>query len=301
MARSGLCVPASIAPRSPARRLDHAVAVGAERGAQEAPDFRLVLDHQDRRSAARSFRRHLWRGLERQGEAERRALREDARPRCRPPCRSHDRAADGETQAHPADGSSRCCRGRTWRTAPRDRPAAAPGRSPRSRCGSHAASMSAARRIGVPGGVYLEAFSSKLTRTCSISTRRSARAAGPAAARPEPDVRRAAPAGERSTEPTTSLSECQSRLRTIAPPSRRVIWSTLATRSLICCDCWKMLRASALLSARSSLSPRSTRLDEGGDVESKALARVFSSSRSRISGLVGGCCQWRAWRRGAWS
>ena len=47
MARSGLCVPASIAPRVAVLGLQYAVAFRAERGSQEAPDLGLVLDDQD--------------------------------------------------------------------------------------------------------------------------------------------------------------------------------------------------------------------------------------------------------------
>ena len=247
MARSGLCMPASSVAAPAVGRLDHAVALGAERRAQELADLGLVLDHEDGRAhCAERFGRHRRRRLERQGEAERgadarQALGPDAaavqlrrsRGRWRGPSRRaavelledalevalgqaraevldrHHELAAGDLRAQPDQRARRGVARRVLQQV---------GRAP-ARSGSRRRAPAADRRAGRP--------------SCRCVARRSRR--------------------RRSTEPAISSSEPQSRSRRIAPLSRRVICSTLVTSSDI---------VARLLDRCSARAPRARSADQ---------------------------------------
>jgi hypothetical protein len=208
------------------------------------------------------FRRALGRRLDREREAERRAafgapLGPEAAAMQR-----HDRAADGKAQA---DAAGRALGGAAmeFRKQLSGIPGGRPGPESSIERRSSSPKRSARRTTVVPGGVYLAAFSSRLANTCSMSvasTRTSGRSPG-ISTRNACDAKRSR--NRRSTVPAISVGACQSRSSAIAPASSRVISSTLATSSPICCDCSKTLRASAPLlraqevSVRKSFSIRS--------------------------------------------
>ena len=239
MARSGLCVPASIAPRVAGLGLDHAVALGAERGAQEAPDLGLVLDHQDGGARLGHSGGTCRRVLERQREAERGAaagppLRPDA-----PAVQLDDRAADGEAEADAADRASGAPRWNLPNSALLVARRQARARRPPPRRAARRRTRTARRRApACPAACTCAAFSSRLTSTCSISAGVDAHQRQVAREVDRDRVLREALAQARAAPRRRSRRANASRVRArCRRASRRVISSTLATSWLISCDC----------------------------------------------------------------
>ena len=158
------------------RRLDDLVALGAEAGAQQPADRRLVVDDEDADGAGASCRGVLGaavgRGRQGDGEDGARSGRPGCRRRsCRPwPRRSRGRSR-GRGRCRPAPGRP-SARGGTCRRCARGRPAGCPRprRAPAS--DDAAAGIAPALRRGrsVPAGAYFAALSSRLNSTCSNST-----------------------------------------------------------------------------------------------------------------------------------
>src|SRR5262249_34841838 len=217
-------------------RLDHPIAVGTERRAQEAANFRLVLHDQDRRA---------WLGHSGGtcGAGSSGSVKRNAEPfgrrsaQIRPPCRLTTARQIARPSPTPPTGPSRLPRVNFSKSASGS-PGGRPGPSSSTETRTSPPVASAESLIGVPDGVYLKAFSRRLASTCSISSA-SRRTRGSAGSATRTGCEASGSRRRASTEPTTSLRACQSRFSAIAPPSRRVICSTLATRSLICCECSK--------------------------------------------------------------
>ena len=160
-------------------------------------------------------------------------------------------------------------------------PAGNPGPASSTETSRPSSCLSTRSVMRVPGGVCLAAFSIRLASTCSMSAA-STRTSGSSIGRSTStgcDSRRSC--SRRSTAPAISLMLCQSRLSAIAPASSRVISSTLPTRPPICCDCSKMLAASALRSSAPRRSPRSTRLDEAPEITASGVRRSCEIEASR--------------------
>ena len=197
------------------RRLDDAVAFGAERRAQEAPDLRLVLDDQDAWRAARHRRRGASAGTAggaSSGSVKRNAVpppgtrsaqilppcsrtiaRQIARPSPTPPPRLRRAAVElGEHALEVAVGQA----GAEVLDRDDELAAAALRAQPDQRCPAACAARRSRAGCRAPA---------------RSASRPRAPAAGRRAARPSPGAPPAARAGARSTEPAISASDAQSR------------------------------------------------------------------------------------------
>ena len=207
-----------------------------ERGAQEPPHGRLVLDDQHERSRrghapTPSLRRPL-RGVGRRGrrledgqrQAEHRPAARAVRGREPPAVRVRDGARDGEAEPHAADARMRRPDG-TSRTRAPPHPAGSRARDRRPRPRASPPSRRARISMSEPGGVYFAAFSSRFTKQLlargsgSIDSERDARPG----CRSSPGARRARSSTRVSAEPTTSSSGTHSRLGSTTPDSSRVM------------------------------------------------------------------------------
>ena len=212
--RSGLWAAARAGPRAPRRRLNHLVALGGERGRRKrriAPRPRYedpvsALAH----GASASFLLDGAAGAPSMGSVKRNTAPPPARSSAsiRAAVRLHDAAADGEAEAGAARGrrarriSRRCgCRSRRGRR----------GRGPRPRSRPSPGSPRRDQRWRRARGVYLAAFSSRLTRTCSTRTASNGtrgRSAGSRAARGRPPSRLPAARAPRPRPPRSTATPC---------------------------------------------------------------------------------------------
>ena len=264
------------------RRLEEPVAVALERGAEEAPDLRLVLDEDDRPASgviapAPGTGGSAVYSVERQREAERRrrlraVLRPDATAvRLR---RSRGRSASPSPRLACRPGPP----GRTSRTRAPPRPVGSPG--PRSATSTRQTLPSVAVRDDVDGAVRRActsiALSRRLTSTCSISTSsigtsgRSARDADVTRGA-EPRLLGAAPARPRRPPRAGCHSLCELEGAGLEPRHvEQVVDQPVQALGLVA-DRLQQVRARPLIQARSGLEERRRGAGDGGERRAKVV------------------------------
>src|SRR5687768_887251 len=211
----------------PVGRLHDAVALGAERRAQEAPDMRLVLDHQNGCIHRASTSTGISGGVSK-GKANLKAVPTPGSrsAQMRPPWSAMIARQIASPRPTPPRPPWRNLSNRLSRS-----PSGRPGPKSSTDTTSSLAWTCARRRTSVRAGVWRAAFSSRLPSACSMrapSTRASGRSPGMSTM-----TRWSARRGfrRRTTEAAISPIEHQSRSSVSPPLSRRVICSTLATSS----------------------------------------------------------------------
>src|SRR2546428_3683724 len=149
--------------------LDHAIAFGGERGAQEPADLRLVLDDEDRPPGFAHASLGTC-GAGSTGRVKRNAAPPSARvsAQMRPPCRRTMARQMASPSPTPATAPSALPR---WNLAYScsGSPAGNPGPASSRETSRLSSCLSTRSVMRVPGGVCLAAFSIRLASTCSMS------------------------------------------------------------------------------------------------------------------------------------